>query len=230
MRHIKSMGLIKKTYDANYFENIFYREKPNSQRNRNRIRELLKHKNSGKLLEIGCGEGNFIKMAERYFSVSGIDISEYALSKAKKLFGDKVNIGNVETINLQPNYYDVIVAFNLLEHLKNPKKVIEKLYSALKKDGILIGSVPNNFGILGSLATLISNLTDKTHCSTFAPRVWRGYFESAGFEKIFFFGETQFTRNISFYVKNKFWQWLCFNLMFICKKYKIASCQTTHRI
>lgn len=212
------MSIIKKNYDKNYFENTFYKEKPNSQRNKNRIKELLIHKNSGRLLEIGCGEGNFLKECKQYFDVSGFDVSKYAIDKSKKLLGDNVSLGNIEKNNLQSNYYDVIVVFNLLEHLKNPANVIEKLYRALKKEGVLIGSVPNNFGVVGGLATLISNIIDKTHCSTYPPRIWYKYFIDEGFKSVSFFGEIMIERNKSFYVKNRFWKFLSFNLMFVCKK------------
>lgn len=212
------MSIIKKHYDKSYFENILYKEKFSSQRNKNRIKELLIRKNGGKLLEVGCGEGNFLKEAERYFDVTGIDISEYAINKAKKILGNKVSVGNIERINLQSNYYDAIAAFNLLEHLENPKDVIKKLYSVLKKGGILMGSVPNNFGVVGKSATLISNIIDRTHCSTYPPHVWNGYFTEESFRDISFFGEIMIGRNNNFYIKNKFWKFLSFNLIFICKK------------
>lgn len=212
------MSIIKKDYNKNYFENAFYKEKPKSQRNVNRVRELIKHKKRGKLLEIGCGEGNFLHEAQKYFDIQGIDISEYATNKARRLFKDNVSRGNIENITLQPDCYDAIVMFNLLEHLTEPMKVIEKLYDTLKEGGILIGSVPNNFGIIGGLTTALSNTIDKTHCSTYPPSTWYKYFREGGFSKISFFGEITIGRNRSFYVKNKFWKFVSFNLMFVCKK------------
>lgn len=212
------MGIIKTKYDQNYFENFFYKEKLNSQRNKNRIKELLMYKHGGKLLEVGCGEGNFLKEAEQYFDVTGVDISKHAIRNAKGLLRSKVSVKNVGEIKLQSNYYDVIMLFNLLEHLKTPRSVIKKLYRALKKDGILMGSVPNNFGVIGGLATLISNIVDKTHCSTYPSHFWYKCFRDGGFKKVFFFGEIMIGRNKNFYVKNRFWKFLSFNLMFICKK------------
>lgn len=212
------MGVIKKKYDKNYFENIFYKEKTNSQRNKNRIGELLIHKNGGRLLEIGCGGVCFLKESEKYFDVTGVDISKYAVNKAKKIFRDKISVGNIENITLKSYHYDVIVVFNLLEHLENPNRAIKKLYSALKAGGILIGSVPNNFGVVGGLVTLFSNIIDKTHCSTYPPSIWHDYFTDAGFISVSFFGEIVIGRNSSFYVKNRFWKFLSFNLMFVCKK------------
>ncbi|MBS1266281.1 MAG: Ubiquinone biosynthesis O-methyltransferase [Candidatus Woesearchaeota archaeon] len=212
------MSIIKKDYDKNYFENAFYKEKPESQRNRNRIRELIRHKKRGKLLEVGCGEGNFLKEAEKYFDIEGVEFSKYATNKAKRILGDNVSRGNIENISLQPAYYDVIMVFNLLEHLGEPMKTIKKLFDALKEGGILIGSVPNNFGIIGGLATALSNIIDKTHCSTYSPSIWHEYFTESGFNEVQFFGEITIGRNRSFYVKNIFWKFISFNLIFVCKK------------
>ena len=212
------MRIIKKEYDKNYFENDFYKEKPESQRNRNRLRELIRHKKSGKLLEVGSGEGNFLHEAQNQFDIEGIEFSEYATNNARIILGDKVSRGNIQNVNLQSAYYDVIVVFNLLEHLREPMKIINKLSDALKEDGILIGSVPNNFGIIGGLVTALSNIFDKTHCSTYSPDIWYEYFTEVGFSEVSFFGEVTLGRNRSFYVKSKFWKFVSFNLMFVCEK------------
>ena len=212
------MRIIKTKYDENYFENLFYRGSSNSQRNKNRIREILEYKINGALLEVGCGKGNFLKEAEKYFDVTGFDVSNYAINEAKKMLGNKVSVENIEQTDLRPNHYDVIVAFNLLEHLKNPNNAIKKIYGALKNGGILIGSVPNNYGVVGGLATLLFNAIDKTHCSTYSPHIWNKYFLKHGFKDILFFGEIATGINNNFYVKNIFWKFLSFNLMFVCKK------------
>ena len=212
------MRIIKKEYDKNYFVNGFYKEKPESQRNRNRLKELIRHKKSGKLLEVGSGEGNFLHEAQKQFDIEGIEFSEYATNNSRIILGDKVSRGNIQNVDLKSAYYDVIVVFNLLEHLREPMKIIEKLSYALKEDGILIGSVPNNFGIIGGLVTAISNIFDKTHCSTYSPNIWYEYFTEVGFSEVSFFGEVTLGRNRGFYVKSKFWKFVSFNLMFVCEK------------
>jgi len=212
------MGIIKTRYDRNYFENYFYREQPHSQRNINRVKELLLHKDTGELLEIGCAEGNFLKEARRHFYVTGLDISPYAVERAQTTLGDSIRVGDIQKSVLPPRHYDAIVAFNILEHFERPANVIEKLYGALAEGGVLVGSVPNNYGIVGGLATLFSNLIDRTHCSTYPPHVWGAAFAEQGFRDVSFFGEIMLGRNNSFYVKNRFWESLSFNLMFVCTK------------
>lgn len=213
------MAIVRTKYDRNYFETAFYREASDSQRNINRLKEILKYKKNGKLLEIGCGKGGFLKLATKHFDIEGMDISEYALNSARKILGDHVYGGNIETASLKSGYYDVIVVFNLLEHLKNPRAVIKKLHKGLKRGGIVIGSVPNNFGLVGKMATSAMNFVDRTHRSVYKPDYWHSAFEEAGFQKIIFFGEVLKNRNSNYYVKNRFWKYISFNLMFLCKKH-----------
>lgn len=63
-----------------------------------------------------------------------------------KLVGEKANIINVniEDYNLEANKYDIVLAFNLLEHLKEPQSSLNNIYESLHENGYLIGSVPNN--------------------------------------------------------------------------------------
>jgi 2-polyprenyl-3-methyl-5-hydroxy-6-metoxy-1,4-benzoquinol methylase len=213
------MSIIKKRYDKNYFENISYREIPNSQRNINRLKEILKYKKNGKLFEVGCAKCEFLKLATKHFNVEGIDISTYAINSMKSTFDNKINVKDIEKVNLTPNYYDIIVIFNVLEHLKEPHLVIKKLKNSLKKDGIIIGSVPNNFGLIGKIATQIYNAADKTHCSVYPLNQWCMLLEKTGFKKITFFGEiVALGRNSNMYIKNGLWKYVSFNLMFLCNK------------
>jgi len=212
------MTIIRKKYDENYFKHLLFRDISNSKRNKNRLKEILKYKKNGNLLEIGCGKGGFLKLATKHFAVEGIDISEYAINSIKPIFGDKVNVKNVEKSNFTQNNYDVIVVFNLLEHLKEPHLVVKKIYNSLKKNGIIVGSVPNNFGLIGRLFTQIVNILDKTHCSTYPPIYWNTLFRKMKFRRTTYFGEITTGGKFNIFIKNSFWRYVSFNLIFICKK------------
>jgi 2-polyprenyl-3-methyl-5-hydroxy-6-metoxy-1,4-benzoquinol methylase len=212
------MSLFKRNYGPGYYENILTREKPNSQRNQNRLNTLMDLKSNGRLLEIGCGKAGFLHLAEGRFDVQGIDISHAAINAIRPHFGERVSVLNVEQRPLPGSGYDVIAAFNILEHLHQPHKVVDKLFRALSAGGLLFGSVPNNFGPVGRLATLLSNTFDRTHVSTFTPETWKRIFSHAGFQKIDFFGELNFGPNRSRYLRGGFWPYLSYNLMFICRK------------
>jgi 2-polyprenyl-3-methyl-5-hydroxy-6-metoxy-1,4-benzoquinol methylase len=212
------MSLFKHDYGPGYYNQFLTREKPNSQRNHNRLNTLLAQKPSGRLLEVGCGKAGFLQMAESHFTVTGIDISRAAIDAIRPHFGERVSLLNIEQRPLPGGDYDVIAAFNVLEHLRQPHKVIDKLYRALSPGGILFGSVPNKFGPAGELHTFLSNFFDRTHVSTFTPQTWERIFHHAGFNEVTFFGEVNFGPNRSRYLRGKSWRYLSFNLMFICTK------------
>lgn len=212
------MSLIKHDYGPGYHDHFLTREKPNSQRNQNRLSTLLERTQAGRLMEIGCGKGGFMRLAETHFEVQGVDISRTAIDEIRPCFGDRVNVLNIEQRPLPGENYEVIAAFNILEHLHQPHKAVDKLFRALSPGGLLFGSVPNNFGLVGALNTHLSNFFDRTHVSTFTPQTWQRIFRHSGFTTIEFFGEVTFGRNRSRYLRGRLWRYLSLNLMFMCTK------------
>lgn len=110
---------------------------------------LIKLKNlhaSGRLLDIGCAFGYFLKRAKPFFSeVYGADISEYALEKAQKQVPQgKFSVVNLDTDDLPfpDDNFDVITAFDVLEHTKSIPNSLAKIKAKLKPGGYLIFSVP----------------------------------------------------------------------------------------
>ncbi len=212
------MHITRKRYNKEYYENAAYRAKANSPRNRKRLAMLRRHKPAGRLLEIGCGLGKFLELAALHYEVHGLDISKYAVAYSQRVLGSSVKRGNIEEEQLPLAYYNVIVAFNVLEHLKQPGRTVDNIYASLKEGGVFFGSVPNNSGPVGSTYTAITNILDKTHCSTYAPRRWCALFQQAGFSDLNFFGEVLLGKNRNAYIQNGLWRYVAFNLVFLCKK------------
>jgi len=212
------MKLIRRKYDKSYSENILYKELPDSQRNKTRLTEVIKHKQGGRLLEVGCSKGGFLRMAIKHFDAEGIDISQHVVDTLKPTLGCRIQALNIESAELAPDHYDIIAAFNVFEHLREPRPVVEKMYTSLKEDGILIGSVPNKCGPVGSVVTALGNLMDRTHCSTYSPDTWGRLFRQVRFAEIVLFGEVNLGKNLCLYVKNTLWRYVSTNLMFVCIK------------
>lgn len=160
-----------------------------SQRNQMRLNLLLTHKPGGRLLDLGCGDGGFAIAANPYFQVEGIDLHPRRIQPRRRGAAPRIVRANINNVELQTGGYDVITMFNVLEHLSAPYSVLQETYSGLKAGGVLFGSVPNNRWLAGKIHTLVSNLFDKTHCSTFHPSRWREYLERAGFRSISLLGE-----------------------------------------
>jgi len=106
---------------------------------------ISKYKNAT-MLDIGCAAGNLLDLFKNNFKnitkFEGLDISESATRMAK-IKGYRVINGTIEKIKLKNNFYDIIIMQQVIEHLHRPNRVIEKIYQALKKDGVLIMETPN---------------------------------------------------------------------------------------
>ncbi len=205
-------------YDRKYFESVFRRGERDSQRSRNRLYLIRRYRAEGKLLEIGCGKGYFLQAAARYFTVEGIDISPYAVQALAGLPQLHIRRGDIEIVSLPAAEYHVIAAFNVLEHLSHPQTVLEKVHTALREDGIFVGSVPYNGALVGRVHTAITNLVDRTHVSTYTAPRWRCHFKAAGFGDLRFFGEVMLGKKRSFYIQNRLWPCFSLNLIFVMRK------------
>jgi 2-polyprenyl-3-methyl-5-hydroxy-6-metoxy-1,4-benzoquinol methylase len=111
-----------------------------------RLRFLNKWKSTGKLLEIGCGWGDFLNAASREgWKTTGIEISGAAAQKARDLYGLEVLAGPVETEahKLPAGDFDVVWAANLLEHLTSPAIFFRAVQQLLRRGGVLFASTLN---------------------------------------------------------------------------------------
>lgn len=98
-----------------------------------------------RLLEIGCGHGDFLVEAQsRGFEVEGLEYSQDAASRANaRLNHMAVRVGSPEADCLPSSTYDIIGAFDVIEHLRNPKQSLEYMHSALKPGGIIALVTPS---------------------------------------------------------------------------------------
>lgn len=209
------MKLIQTDYDEHYHEHPLLREKPDSQRNRKRLGLLREFCPGGRFLEIGCGRGGLLRMAAEYFEVEGVEISIAQAQSLQAEFGARVRQADIQVEALPRARYHAVAAFNLLEHLRDPGQVLKNVQAALQPGGVMIGSMPNNFGLVGGIATAVNNFFDRTHIATYSPAVWQALFEQAGFGRTLFFGEITLGRNRAIYVRGAGWKVVSFNLMFV---------------
>lgn len=97
-----------------------------------------------KILEIGCGTGGNIKILKKYGRfVVGLDVSEKALDFCRNKNFDKLILGDIEYTNLNNNFFDIVLALDVLEHIENDKKAIQNIYRILKQGGVFLITVPS---------------------------------------------------------------------------------------
>lgn len=101
-----------------------------------------------KVLEIGMGGGDtlvHIKKNNLAAEVTGIDIIKLPGTNQDNSLIDRIFFLDVDKVALPfpQDYFDVIIAGDVLEHLLDPWKVIEKIIAVLKPGGYFITSLPN---------------------------------------------------------------------------------------
>ena len=111
-----------------------------------KIDQLLEHKNNLNILEAGCGSTSKIHL-KNVSKITGIDISKKQLN-CNTVIHEKI-LGDIQTYKLSASTYDVIVCWNVLEHLKKPKLAVLNFFHAIKDDGLIILALPNVFSVKG---------------------------------------------------------------------------------
>ena len=212
--------MFRRRFDQDYYDSLIYRTDPRSPRNRMRLELVSAHVPRGRLLDIGIGRGDLIRLAATMFEVRAMDISPHAASGLPPELRQRVMVGDVEAAQIPEPPYDVVTAFNILEHLRRPLTVIRKVQRALKPGGVFIGSMPSNTHVIGTLHTAITNYFDKTHRSCYRVSTWRKAFAKAGFRDTRFFGEIMLDGVICKYIHSPLWPHIALNLMFV-------ACKTT---
>jgi SAM-dependent methyltransferase len=210
--------MIRRSFEKGYHEHFLYREIENSPRNQARLALIRSLQPGGQLLEVGCAPGGFLRLAAAHYDIQGIDISRHAIQALREQFGERIQTANIELHPFPPLAFDIIVAFNIFEHLRRPEKVIARLVQALRPGGLRVGSVPYNAHLVGSLVTRVTNLFDRTHVSTLPPDAWQRILAHAGLRELQLFGEIPIGRNRCHYLTGDGWENLAFNLMFVGRK------------
>lgn len=96
-----------------------------------------------KLLDIGCGTGDFLKTAQQNnWHVSGIEPNKEVREIANKKTNNSV-FETAQLLKFEPNSFDVISLWHVLEHLPNLEEQIAIFKKLLKPNGTLIIAVPN---------------------------------------------------------------------------------------
>jgi 2-polyprenyl-3-methyl-5-hydroxy-6-metoxy-1,4-benzoquinol methylase len=94
-----------------------------------------------KILSVGCGDGNELKVLSRYGTVDILDTDKKAISLIPKSSYSQAHLKSI--LDFSPKEkYDLVVAFDVLEHIEDDRKAIEKICSSLKPGGYLIFTVP----------------------------------------------------------------------------------------
>jgi len=112
-----------------------------------RYRELLKKwepfRQTNKILDVGCGDGNFLEVAkEMGWDVYGSEFTEDASRRAREK-GVTMFVGKLDAAAIDTKDFDIITSFEVMEHINNPVEQATHIFNLLRKGGLFYFTTPN---------------------------------------------------------------------------------------
>ncbi len=142
-----------------YFKTFYKNENSVWDESMVHLSRKLKSFLSGKevLLDIGCGNGNYLVDENRKLISWAIGIDEDKNAVKNNICLDKIVIGDIKNMSLKENSFDIVMGLWVIEHLSEPKKSFKQIHKVLKKGGKFLFVTSNyNFFPL-RLLRIISN-------------------------------------------------------------------------
>lgn len=96
----------------------------------------------GRLFDYGCGTGHFLAAAKADgWQVAGVEPNAQAREEATRRTGQPIGSGSL--LDFEPESFDAITLWHVLEHVHTLNDTLSQLISRLKPDGVLLIAVPN---------------------------------------------------------------------------------------
>src|SRR6516162_2652203 len=154
---------------------------------RQRLERLLPRVRRGRLLDIGCSCGYFMEVAAKSgFEVEGLEFSRAAIAAADPSIRPHIVCSSVDEFESSQTY-DLVTAFDLIEHVPQPKDFLRKVRNLLTPGGWLAMSTPDAGHFLRfMMGSSWPMLQPMQHLTIFSRQSMRLVLEEAGFNEISF--------------------------------------------
>jgi SAM-dependent methyltransferase len=138
-------------------------------------------------LDLGCAYGYLVaEAATGGFAAVGVDVSAYALARARHEApgsGGRVLRGITDRLPFADASFDVVSAFDVLEHVRDPERTLAEVARVCKPGGVLIGATPD---------PLFFGRHEETHFSERPPSYWIDRLLALGFAVDFRFFQADY--------------------------------------
>jgi SAM-dependent methyltransferase len=116
-----------------------------------------------RILDVGCGDGFHLRLLRDFgrpsWSLEGVDASPRAVEAATRA-GLTVHQGTIETVDLAPGHYDLVLLIATIEHVDDPAGVLRAVRRLLRPGGRVV---------------IVTDNTDTLDFRLFGGRHWGGY-------------------------------------------------------
>ena len=107
------------------------------------MRHLPRPASGGRLLDAGCGNGQFLSLAQNAgWRITGFDLDPKAVETARSRCPD-IRLGGFETVQQERDCFDAITVSHVIEHVYRPKELLSNCYRLLKPSGYFWIETPN---------------------------------------------------------------------------------------
>ncbi len=146
---------------------------------------ILSPKKGERILDVGCGTGEFCYFLKKKYEVvpEGIDVNEKALKIASSNYPD-ISFKNVKLKDMDKDIYDAVTMIEVVEHLPRTLNTLRSIKRLLKKEGRIVVSTPNRWAFLHKIKSAITGydyLYDPLHIQLFNQKNLASLFLKAGF-------------------------------------------------
>jgi ubiquinone/menaquinone biosynthesis C-methylase UbiE len=151
--------------------------------------------NSGKLMDIACGSGTFLRAAsEKGFDVHGIEIGEKIAQYGREKHGLDIITGDFEEILLPDNTFDLVTMWNADNIFRLPRNAWGKIYQSLRPGGYFIFNFLDNRALNRLFFNIIQIWRDCHSLYVHSKASVNCLRESTGFESVRFYNQWGFSR------------------------------------
>jgi len=187
------------------------------------VNEIMSRSNSGKILDLGCGEAHVLNMLPNDYEKYGCDISKviYRFIDNNNFLFSITDLNN--DFPFRDVKFDFIVCSEVLEHLRNPFNVLKNVKYNLKKDGYFIVTIPNHYNLKYKIELFLKKYPtwDKTHVNCWKINDFLNVLIYYGFNVINYYPTYSYKIPINFLINYKsLYQLFGQQLLFICKLQK----------
>jgi SAM-dependent methyltransferase len=111
---------------------------------RRTLEQIERHRTPGRLLDLGCWVGYLLDEArQRGWATVGVEPSAFASAFARERLGLDVRPGDLFTAGLEPGSFDAVVLGDVIEHLPDPGRALERIASLTAPGGVLHLALPD---------------------------------------------------------------------------------------